>query len=250
MSGQQEMQQQLAKFQELAKVDFEGAKRVLSQLKLALATNGSAQTPEQIALERSVFETAAMLNIREKDIKEFQRHFSMLKPYYVDYGSELPPSDLQSTVLGLNLLRLLAQGSLDEFHIELETISSEHLSSPAVQFPVQLEQLSMEGSYHKVVHFQQQLPSPEYSVFMDTLSGTLRDEIASCCEKAYKDLPCAKAAEMLWMDANSLGAYCEERGWVIKGDRIDFATDSVEKNEVSVRTGRGDCDVGTCDGTH
>ena len=76
---------------------------------------------------------------------------------------------MQEKVLGLNLLRLLAQARLDAFHTELvlpphicppedlilsclqETISPAHLSSTAVQFPVQLEQLSMEGSYHKVV---------------------------------------------------------------------------------------------------
>eukprot|EP00656_Telonema_subtile_P003560 TRINITY_DN11620_c0_g2_i1.p1 TRINITY_DN11620_c0_g2~~TRINITY_DN11620_c0_g2_i1.p1 ORF type:complete len:111 (+),score=34.24 TRINITY_DN11620_c0_g2_i1:296-628(+) len=90
----------------------------------------------------------------------------------------------------------------------------------------------MEGSYHKVMHFRQQLPSPEYSVFMDSLSDTLRDEIASCCEKAYKSLPCAKAAELLMLDTGTLGGYCEERGWVVRGDTIDFVSETVEKNEV------------------
>ena len=32
-----------------------------------------------------------------------------------------------------------------------ETISAEQLNSTPIQFPVQLEQLSMEGSYHKVM---------------------------------------------------------------------------------------------------
>merc|ERR1712072_1352806 len=173
-----------------------------------------------------------MLNLREKDIEEFQRHMSMLKPYYVDYGAMLPASPMQETVLGLNLLRLLAQGCLDEFHTELETISAAHLSSAAIQFPVQLEQLSMEGSYHKVMHFRQQLPSPEYSVFMDTLSDTLREEIASCCEKAYKSLPCTKAAELLMLEVGTLGSFCEERGWSVRGDTIDFVSETVEKREI------------------
>merc|ERR1711998_254412 len=190
------------------------------------------KSADALGLERDVFEAAAMLNLREKDIDEFERHMSMLKPYYVDYGSMLSASPMQETVLGLNLLRLLAQGRLDDFHTELETISAEHLSSAAVQFPVQLEQLSMEGSYHKVVHFRKQLPSPEYSVFMDTLSDTLREEIASCCEKAYKSLPCTRAAELLMLEPSTVGKFCEERGWVVRGDRIDFVTETIEKPEV------------------
>merc|ERR1712100_540562 len=90
----------------------------------------------------------------------------------------------------------------------------------------------MEGSYHKVMHFRQQLPSPEYAVFMDTLAETLRDEIASCCEKAYKNLSCAKAAELLMLDVGALGDYCDKRQWVIENGRIDFVTESVEIAEV------------------
>merc|ERR1712195_282042 len=103
-------QAELSKFQELAKSNVPEAKAALSQIKLKLATSESSNTPEALAIERSLFESAALLNIREEDVPEFQRHMSMLKPYYVDYGSMLPPSEAQSTVLGLNLLRLLVQG--------------------------------------------------------------------------------------------------------------------------------------------
>jgi len=222
---------EVAKFQELAKSNSAEAKRLLGQIKLKLV-DGSSDTPEGLALERTVFETAALLNIREKDIEQFQRHMSMLRPYYTDFGSILPPSEAQNTVLGLNLLRLLAQGSLDEFHTELETISAEQLNSTPIQFPVQLEQLSMEGSYHKVVHFRSQLPSPEYAVFMDTLEDTIRDEIASCLEKAYKSLSCTKAAQLLMLQPSALKPLAEERGWVIQADKVDFVSETVEKHEV------------------
>merc|ERR1711907_222277 len=222
---------EVTKFQEAAKANSAEAKRLLGQIKLKLV-EGSSEAPEGLTLERTVFETAALLNVREKDIEQFQRHIAMLKPYYIDFGSILPPSDAQSTVLGLNLLRLLAEGCLDQFHTELETIPTEHLNSPAIQFPVQLEQLSMEGSYHKVAQFRQQLPSPEYAVFMDTLEDTLRDEIASCLEKAYTGLSCAKAAQLLMLEPSALKAYAEEHGWDVKADRVDFASETVEKLEV------------------
>ena len=72
------------------------------QLKIALST--AENTAEKLALERKqspahfvlydmeragdVFETAAMLSIRMDDIEGFERHISMLKPYYLDYGCE------------------------------------------------------------------------------------------------------------------------------------------------------------------
>eukprot|EP00658_Telonema_sp_P-2_P001786 TRINITY_DN1066_c0_g3_i2.p1 TRINITY_DN1066_c0_g3~~TRINITY_DN1066_c0_g3_i2.p1 ORF type:complete len:277 (+),score=79.09 TRINITY_DN1066_c0_g3_i2:78-908(+) len=223
--------QEVAALHSQANSDPKAAISAINAIKLKLALASDEDTPEQLALQRGVFEAAAMINIRDKNVEEFARHLAILKSYYVD-RPELPLSEGMPTILGLNLLRLLAQGSLDEFHTELETIPAEVLSTGAIQFPVQLEQLSMEGSYHKVMHFRQQLPSPEYSVFMDTLADTLRDEIASCCEKAYKNLPATKAAELLMLDANDLGSYCEERGWVMRGDKIDFVTEIVEKCEI------------------
>merc|ERR1712153_52444 len=222
----------VSQFKELATADGAKAQTMLGEIKLKIALSTAENTAEKLALERDVFETAAMLSIRMDDIEGFERHISMLKPYYLDYGDMLPASAMQEKVLGLNLLRLLAQGSLDAFHIELETISPAHLSSTAVQFPVQLEQLSMEGSYHKVMAFQKSLPSPEYQVFMTTLSDTLRDEIASCLEASYKSLPCSKAAELLMMEIADLGAFCEEREWVVSGDRIALKSETVEKKEI------------------
>ena len=83
--------------------------------------------------------------------------------------SLLPPSENRFPILGLNLLRLLAQNSIADFHSQLvqsrskhslcvtgfdirysqETMSPEALESAPVQFPVSLEQNMMEGSYTK-----------------------------------------------------------------------------------------------------
>ena len=52
--------------------------------------------------------------------------------------------------LGLNLLRLLAQGRISDFHIELEAIGSQHLKNIYISHPIAIEQALMEGSYNKV----------------------------------------------------------------------------------------------------
>lgn len=33
------------------------------------------------------------------------------------------------------------------------------------------------------------MPAPTYSFFIDILLDTIREDIADCCEKAYKSLP-------------------------------------------------------------
>ena len=55
-------------------------------------------------------------------------------------------------LLGLNLLRLLAQGRLSEFHSELEAIGAPNLKNIYISHPISIEQALMEGSYNKVCH--------------------------------------------------------------------------------------------------
>eukprot|EP00695_Tsukubamonas_globosa_P000249 TRINITY_DN1185_c0_g1_i1.p1 TRINITY_DN1185_c0_g1~~TRINITY_DN1185_c0_g1_i1.p1 ORF type:complete len:62 (-),score=7.53 TRINITY_DN1185_c0_g1_i1:1-186(-) len=45
---------------------------------------------------------------------------TQLKAYYNDYKNIIPPSQRRYLLLGLNLLRLLAQNRIAEFHTELE----------------------------------------------------------------------------------------------------------------------------------
>lgn len=73
-----------------------------------------------------------------------------LKPFYIDYSTELPPSPNKSAVRGLNLLFLLVENRLAEFHSELELMGDEERAEPCVVFPVRLEQYLMVGSYDQV----------------------------------------------------------------------------------------------------
>ena len=73
------------------------------------------------------------------------------------------------------------------------------ISSPLLpaRHPVSLEQYIMEGSYNKVVLAKGNVPAESYKYFIDILMGTVRNEIASCLEKAYGDISCSDAARML-----------------------------------------------------
>lgn len=49
--------------------------------------------------------------------------------FYVNYRSVLPPSSQMYPLIGLNLLRLLSQNRLSDFHTALETIDLDQLQS-------------------------------------------------------------------------------------------------------------------------
>lgn len=117
--------------------------------------------------------------------------------------SVLPESQRQFPILGLNLLRLLAQNRTAEFHTELELIPSElHDSNIYIKYPSQLEQYIMEGSFNKVLNARADgLYSQEGQFFMGMLVDTVREEIAACAEKAYRTMSVAHAQQMLMFSA-------------------------------------------------
>lgn len=63
----------------------------------------------------------------------------------------MPDSDYKNELLGLNLLFLLSQNRVAEFHTELELLPPELIQSdPYIRHPLALEQYLMEGSYNKI----------------------------------------------------------------------------------------------------
>ena len=134
---------------------------LLSQLKVALLAfdalppstppTPSAAQLEELRLAREVFEAGAFLSIRATDIPSFERHVAQLKVYYTDCAGLLPQSPKQLPILGLNLLRLLAQNRIAEFHTELELVPAELQSDAHIRYSAQLEEHIMEGSYNKVL---------------------------------------------------------------------------------------------------
>ncbi|TKS80723.1 26S proteasome non-ATPase regulatory subunit 8 [Collichthys lucidus] len=129
---------------------------LLSKLKVSLLelnflpTSGSALTKQQLILARDVLEIGALWSILKKDIPSFERYMAQLKCYYFDYKEELPEAAYMHQLLGLNLLFLLSQNRVSEFHTELERLSARDIQTNVyIRHPVSLEQYLMEGSYNK-----------------------------------------------------------------------------------------------------
>ena len=88
----------------------------------------------------------------------------------------LAPSPRMYSLLGLNLLRLLSQNKIAEFHTELELIDHASLSNIYIKHPIQLEQCLMEGSFNKIWNSRVNVPAEEYVFFIDILMETIRYE--------------------------------------------------------------------------
>lgn len=206
-------------------------KVLLLQLSFLPSQNESLDQRE-LVLARNTLEIGALWSIENRDIPSFQRYIAQLKCYYFDYASLLPDSAYKYQILGLNLLCLLAENRLAEFHTELEQLPVEELKNIYIKHPISLEQFLMEGSYHKVLLLRGNVPAQNYDFFMDILIGTIRSEIASCVEKAYESISVSEAVKVLALDSqDQLGEYVKERGWVVNETGTTFIFSQLEKKE-------------------
>lgn len=194
---------------------------LLTKLKIALTEHNllvpSAASPSSstsdMVLAREVLEIGAFYSVRIGDIPSFDRYISLLTPFY---DSSLPASSHYEPLLGLRLLRLLSSNQISAFHTLIETLPSPLLSnSKYVQHPISLERWLMEGSYSKVWRLSRQTPpQDEYRFFVDLLMDMIRNEIASCEEKAYDSLALHDAATLLFFDKlEQVLKFAEHRGW-------------------------------------
>ncbi|KAG8661950.1 26S proteasome non-ATPase regulatory subunit 8 homolog A isoform X2 [Manihot esculenta] len=212
--------------------DVDTCSDLLSKLKVMLTGFRSLpplfeDTPNavhELTLARDIYEHAVLLSVKIGDQDAFERDFFQLKPYYTD-ASRLPPSSQEYMILGLNLLRLLVQNRIAEFHTELELLSPAALENPCIKHAVELEQSFMEGAYNRVLSAKQTVPYKTYDYFMDLLAKTVRDEIAGCSEKAYDYLSISDASRMLLFSSDDeLFQYIKEEHpeWEIKNGLVIF----------------------------
>lgn len=159
-------------------------------------------TAERIAA-REVLEYAVMLSVILQDKDDFQRYMSMLKPYYTGFEAAVTDSDNKYMIIGLNLLYLIVENRLSEFHCELELLSEEEKAVESIRFCLQLEQRLMVGAYDQVTQAASKPPSHLYSFFLKSLLETVRVSIAECAEASYATLSLASAKEILMFDSET-----------------------------------------------
>jgi len=214
--------QQLVKEWSSKARDLKKCEDLLTKAKLALTqltflpTSHAEATKQELIIARDVLEIGVQCAVERHDIPAFERHMAQLKCYYNDYkGSQLPESPYQLQLLGLNLLALLAQNRVGEFHMELELLPPETIHNNVyVKYPVALEQYLMEGRYNKIFLAKSSVPAPHYRFFVDLLLDTVRDEIGACMEKAYERIAGDEVVRMLGLTSGAdLRTILTKRGW-------------------------------------
>ncbi|GCC18017.1 hypothetical protein chiPu_0021615 [Chiloscyllium punctatum] len=95
---------------------------------------------------------------------------------------ELPESAYKHQLLGLNLLFLLSQNRVAEFHTELERLPARDIQTNVyIKHPVSLEQVrvvGVAGVYNKVFLAKGNIPAESYTFFIDILLDTIRSRRA------------------------------------------------------------------------
>jgi len=223
--------------------DLKKCGALLAQLKVGLIQTGLLiPTPQSniqdLIVARDILEIGAFCSIRAKDVPSFDRYFSQLQAFYTDFRAALPLSKREFPVRGLNLIRLLTQNRIADFHTTLESLplpADEFSANPYIAHPVNLERWLMEGSYSKVWNAREEAPTEEYKFFVNSLMGTIRNEIASCEESAYESLPLKDAATLLFFTSPSdLLKFAQERKWQVDltAGLIKFARKNEEQTEI------------------
>ncbi|KAL0257758.1 regulatory particle non-ATPase [Diplodia seriata] len=213
---------------------------LLSRAKVTLLKHNAllpspSTPPQHLLAAREILELGALLSIKQQDPDGFTRYFHSLQPFYQLPERLLPTRGSgASKITGLYLLLLLSQGDYAGFHTLLESLEvSQSAAGSAssleddqfIQYPVRLEQALMEGSYDRVwgETKSERVPSEEFSVFSNVLVATIRNEIASCSEKAYPSIPITDAKSLLFLDSEgAVIEFAKSRGWFGKDGRIYF----------------------------
>ncbi|XP_076169060.1 26S proteasome non-ATPase regulatory subunit 8-like [Ptiloglossa arizonensis] len=213
---------------------------LLNQLKVGLTrlsflpTSNSTASEKELHIARDILEIGAQWSIVTKDIPSFERYMAQLKCYYFDYKSELMESAHKYHLLGLNLLFLLSQNRVAEFHTELELLPSDQIQSNVyIGHPLSLEQYLMEGSYNKIFLAKGNIPAASYRFFMNILLNTVRDEIGACMESAYAKISIQDASRMLNLTSEKdMKAFALKKNWTLAKDGyFYFNTTSEKKTE-------------------
>ncbi|KAJ3803048.1 proteasome 26S subunit [Lentinula aff. detonsa] len=241
--------------------DLKKCGSLLAKLKIGLIETGllipqGEHNIDDLVVARDILEIGAIWSIRTRDVPSFDRYFSQLQTFYTDYrywyhclytketsliadcSSVLQPSKNEYPIRGLNLIRLLTQNRIADFHTTLESLpipADAIADNQYISHPVNLEQWLMEGSYSKVWNARERAPVEEYKFFVDSLMGTIRNEIASCEEAAYESLPLKDALTLLFFNNQSeLLTFAQQRGWQVDLSRslIIFATKGEEQAEI------------------
>ena len=84
------------------------------------------------------------------DWQQFERSLAQLLPLYSPSSGGVGNMETRRLVMGLQLMHLLVEARLADFHCCVETLLAEDATHPLIAYPLKLEAYLLEGRYNKV----------------------------------------------------------------------------------------------------
>lgn len=208
----------------------------IAESKLAMVSLVNDGAKER-ALGTSILEEAVLFSVETNDSEGFNRNMQQLKVLYFDLG-QLQVSSRSTTMLGLNLLKLLKEGRVVELFTELERIPADYRESPEVSYVVNLQDSLTEGKYEDFLKAAtHNPPNASYRPFLSSLKETARQEIGRCVVTAYNALTLPQARRLLMLDAGTELAEVEELLRSAASDDIAIEVNSTGKGTIFLFSG-------------
>ncbi|BFU18515.1 proteasome regulatory subunit, putative [Entamoeba histolytica HM-1:IMSS-B] len=134
--------------------------------------------------------------------------------------------------IALQLLTLLAQNSLAEFHIQIESLQQEAHYNNNIKQVISMEQFFIEGRYNRVLEGVQSLQLGDISSLLPLLKQTLVEAVAATIETAYHILPIDYTKKVLMISNDSeFNEVVANHQWKIEGNQIIFELPKVDKKK-------------------
>lgn len=191
----------------------------------------SPNAASEIAFAREALEYATLLSVNMSDKDSFQRNISCLRPYYTSSTVE---SDIMNIIIGLNLLFLLVENRLADFHCELQLLSETQSKHPAITFCTQLDQHLVVGSYDQVLVSAANPPTKYFSFFLKSLLETVRINIGECVAASYQTLSLKAATKILMFEKEeeTLAFFTDYYPtWIISNGIISLIENKTQKSD-------------------
>lgn len=212
-------------------IDDEKIEYYVNELKVllsdALLGRAVVKSEAQHLMLRETLEIAARHNLKNSDVKAFQRNYEQLKLYYFDQPIDnMQESKSMRELTGLYLLSLLAENRIGSFHCEIELLNPVWVENdPFISLPVHLERNLTEGNYERIFAASTKIPSEPYKVLMVAVLEMVRKEIALSLCNSCKIISLKNAAEWLFFKTpEDAMEFIQRMGWRLRPDRyINFA---------------------------
>jgi len=183
-----------------------------------------------IKYHRDVYELSVLYAIQRADLNAFKEAIAVVDKFYQTTSE----STQKYLMIGLDLMYLLASNRLSDFHVGLEQLQQTiQTDNVYISTPVKLEQYLMEGSYNKILLTEKNMPSAYYNLFMKMLLDTVRSEIATSLERAFRTLATKEAAHLLlYTSVDEVSEFANKRGWKLQNGEYQFESTSMDQGGV------------------